>query len=115
MRISDWSSDVCSSDLLPTRGVRNDKLHRHGWRQCPQPGDQPENDDRKTAFDDEARAQQRLRPWRVLFLARLRKCRSGRASCRERVCQYVSISLVPRSFKKQTDNNIQRVYYIYIS
>src|SRR3546814_8339904 len=45
MRISDWSSDVCSSDLwlLPTRGVRNDKLHRHGWRQCPQPGDQPEN------------------------------------------------------------------------
>jgi hypothetical protein len=33
-----------------------------------QPGDEPENDDRKTAFDDEARAQQRLRPWRVLFL-----------------------------------------------
>src|SRR3546814_11838415 len=29
----------------------------------------------------------------------------GRASCRERVCQYVSISCVPVSFKIQTNNH----------
>src|SRR3546814_19847932 len=28
MRISDWSSDVCSSDLLPRRGRRQDLLRR---------------------------------------------------------------------------------------
>src|SRR3546814_18312186 len=31
----------------------------------------------------------------------------GRASCRERVCQYVSISVVAVSLKKKTHNNTQ--------
>src|SRR3546814_5739113 len=28
MRISDWSSDVCSSDLRPAHSVGHDRLHR---------------------------------------------------------------------------------------
>src|SRR3546814_11185804 len=31
MRISDWSSDVCSSDLLPRDGARH-RVGHHGWR-----------------------------------------------------------------------------------
>src|SRR3546814_3356138 len=32
MRISDWSSDVCSSDLSYSYGTTLLKLHRHDWR-----------------------------------------------------------------------------------
>src|SRR3546814_19167135 len=32
----------------------------------------------------------------------------GRASCRERVCQYVSISVVAVALKKKQDKNIQK-------
>src|SRR3546814_15354772 len=32
----------------------------------------------------------------------------GRASCRERVCQYVSISVVAVSFKKKSKSNINK-------
>src|SRR3546814_11466179 len=31
MRISDWSSDVCSSDLIGTRGRRPDSRWEWGW------------------------------------------------------------------------------------
>src|SRR3546814_14155354 len=31
MRISDWSSDVCSSDLKPRRGARWSDAHRHQY------------------------------------------------------------------------------------
>src|SRR3546814_3596864 len=74
MRISDWSSDVCSSDL----GQRF-ALHIL--------------DDGRSAPMDMARLQQRFEqcPVRVggreHHLAHLVKI--GRASCRERVCQYV--------------------------
>src|SRR3546814_4994005 len=71
MRISDWSSDVCSSDLP--------RLHRGG-------------DDR------EEKQRLRRRRGRILCGAGDRDQRIdrreaekeiGRASCRERVCQYV--------------------------
>src|SRR3546814_3482426 len=64
MRISDWSSDVCSSDLIVGRnvekaldlpGVQVDREHAVGARG----GDEVGNE------------------------------QIGRASCRERVCQYV--------------------------
>src|SRR3546814_9606624 len=74
MRTSDWSSDVCSSDLtLPSKFnlgnvilmVRTKKL-------------------RKTDYHDLAELE------RSPLLADLRCNREiGRASCRERVCQYV--------------------------
>src|SRR3546814_8437025 len=88
MRISDWSSDVCSSDLL-----KIDELHlRHGlfsggmseemsrevvWRRdavCVMPYD-PRTD--QVVLIEQFRA------------AALYNGEIGRASCRERVCQYV--------------------------
>src|SRR3546814_2026671 len=65
MRISDWSSDVCSSDLLLVAGGPIvDVLFRRG------------------AFDaaDAAATGATLAAYAVEI---------GRASCRERVCQYV--------------------------
>src|SRR3546814_4006516 len=64
MRISDWSSDVCSSDLVEcARGGARARLRNVQKRV--QIGPSP--DLRETLADDEI----------------------GRASCRERVCQYV--------------------------
>src|SRR3546814_18401753 len=86
MRISDWSSDVCSSDLLrqPHRMALEPlgqimggglsfqgRVHRQHDLVDPARGD---------ASD---------------------KGEIGRASCRERVCQYVSISVVAVSLKKK--------------
>src|SRR3546814_1876213 len=81
MRISDWSSDVCSSDLL-ARGesggdVRDFDLHplRSAKAAVPAvPGDRRDGDQGHRA--QEAR--------RELGAGQI-----GRASCRERVCQYV--------------------------
>src|SRR3546814_4673167 len=85
MRISDWSSDVCSSDLLspPTIEARDrrrrivpglDRPHRLPARRSPAT---PRVDHSET-----------LAPGRRHRLfARPRQI--GRASCRERVCQYM--------------------------
>src|SRR3546814_20845759 len=88
MRISDWSSDVCSSDLPdrestppypPGRAVLR-RAASEGWR--PRSAARP------------ASAHAAIRP--------RRRPEIGRASCRERVCQYVSISVVDVSLKKKT-------------
>src|SRR3546814_5329057 len=88
MRISDWSSDVCSSDLRRVAG-------RQGARDAAQHVDRGiavalrdgavEHD---MAVDDAAhRVGDRL----VMIVAfdQNREQEIGRASCRERVCQYV--------------------------
>src|SRR3546814_2069809 len=71
MRISDWSSDVCSSDLLAKqlgRAPANETLNRI---------------DAVPGFLDRAKCdvEQHIVPVEVGEI--------GRASCRERVCQYV--------------------------
>src|SRR3546814_8880056 len=71
MRISDWSSDVCSSDLLEALDAAFLTRTLEEWRE---------------AFTDWDA------PWEVI--QNLRELVSdpqeiGRASCRERVCQYV--------------------------
>src|SRR3546814_12562751 len=90
MRISDWSSDVCSSDLgvpaqppfrLPPRLHPLQRLHtraRGGRGLCAGP----------LATANPA---QQCRPDGQI----------GRASCRERVCQYVYIPVVAVSLKKK--------------
>src|SRR3546814_16435838 len=97
MRISDWSSDVCSSDLTcatwprcRTRGSSSAPCRRSSaawgrsrcvrWRGC-------------------TKCPERARPVHAAV-------EIGRASCRERVGQYVEISVVAGSVKKkiQTDN-----------
>src|SRR3546814_15837650 len=104
MRISDWSSDVCSSDLFGAQlalvsGLTQDARARKAA---------PVAKAREGDFNELQAVQIRDQPPRIL--ARLEPHRGrvglfekgverdrrqlGRASCRERVCQYVSDSVV---------------------
>src|SRR3546814_1144084 len=79
MRISDWSSDVCSSDLegRARATVSQDRLHplfADHSRQCQGGGSAA----RRGGRDGLAPEQHRIYRRQI-----------GRASCRERVCQYV--------------------------
>src|SRR3546814_2781801 len=71
MRISDWSSDVCSSDLPSTESPRNSSLSLEAWPAC------SAHHERCTRAGAR-RSGSRPTPRQI-----------GRASCRERVCQYV--------------------------
>src|SRR3546814_6779494 len=82
MRISDWSSDVCSSDLLRGEGrlAPSEQRRQHLARLVAVVVD------RLLAEDHEVRfllLDQRLQDLRH------RQRQIGRASCRDRVCQYV--------------------------
>src|SRR3546814_5250975 len=90
MRISDWSSDVCSSDLHPAVLAEAGEEHLHLFARGVL----------RLVEDDEAvcqRAPAHEGDRRDLDLARCqppldlfgRHAEIGRASCRERVCQYV--------------------------
>src|SRR3546814_4994552 len=79
MRISDWSSDVCSSDLgrgrsRPHGGARAER----GPRRRIRPAATRPDDGGGPAGGDARR-----------YGASLGRGEIGRASCRERVCQYV--------------------------
>src|SRR3546814_10554729 len=69
MRISDWSSDVCSSDLLQPAVAGQHRLQQFAPRRA-----------------EIAAAE--LAP-HLAMDDKLRRAEIGRASCRERVCQYV--------------------------
>src|SRR3546814_2390711 len=75
MRISDWSSDVCSSDLAGDEILVSDSVYRPTRRFCDHV---PKRLGVKTIYYD---------PLIGGAIASLIKI--GRASCRERVCQYV--------------------------
>src|SRR3546814_8732350 len=82
MRISDWSSDVCSSDLLAAYASNRRLLISRDVTQIEKL--------ETTRRDFVANVSHELRtPLTVLagFLETLREI--GRASCRERGCQYV--------------------------
>src|SRR3546814_4231831 len=70
MRISDWSSDVCSSDLARERVDIVSGLH---------PAEQQREDDARLHLAASVK--------RADCVAA--ESQIGRASCRERVCQYV--------------------------
>src|SRR3546814_14877973 len=110
MRTSDWSSDVCSSDLhaiaalrdctralqraahvrfAPDRHSAADVAFDHSCIFAEQHGSASLAGQRFAQFDER------------LPLA----LEIGRASCRERVCQYVSISVVAVLLKKKTTQN----------
>src|SRR3546814_14698345 len=108
MRISDWSSDVCSSDLLADADdatlldigigtgqqevavlralAAQDRLPRRLHIVGIEPG--------PSMLADAERSFAALGAELGLEI--------GRASCRERVCKYVSISVVAVSLKKKT-------------
>src|SRR3546814_11768966 len=94
MRISDWSSDVCSSDL--NAGERRFRI-----LQQPQPLLQRRGARRRQTLDQRSGQigiARRQRLARALF----ERGKIGRASCRERVCQYVLISVVAVSVKNKS-------------
>src|SRR3546814_19611797 len=88
MRISDWSSDVCSSDLC------------HDFRQ--HDGEQPDHGVRsqwqctiqRFGVGEHRAHLHRRSEGRPGGAGGTLYNKIGRASCRERVCQYVSISVV---------------------
>src|SRR3546814_18823243 len=101
MRISDWSSDVCSSDLAA--------LQPHP--QCPiigmeelcvvaaiRPADFPADGLRHGLYRRPVAAADAVFQ-RLQFAHAIGEI--GRASCREGVCQYVKISVVAGSVKKE--------------
>src|SRR3546814_19253414 len=98
MRISDWSSDVCSSDLRVwlERGMGRVRLQRlrRALRRHPQ---LPQYE--RLVLGGVVEALQAAG-----FAAVAGQI--GRASCRERVCQYVSISVVAVSLKKKKTSTI---------
>src|SRR3546814_5567428 len=83
MRISDWSSDVCSSDLTT----------RHGYLECNVPllvnADSLRGTGQLPKFEDDLFATQVGDSRRYLIPTAEVPLKIGRASCRERVCQYV--------------------------
>src|SRR3546814_20761881 len=99
MRISDWSSDVCSSDLrseMAAKGAnylrRNNMVRRDGWI-VQLPG--PDNALGQVKFDmrNDYAIYLHDTPAQHLFESAQRHrshgCEIGSASCRERVCQSV--------------------------
>src|SRR3546814_11755972 len=99
MRISDWSSDVCSSDLqrdydmLPGRIEAIEKEMAEIESDLSDGGLFTRDHARFTALTgqlDKLRAEKAAAEDRWLALAEeVEALQIGRASCRERVCQYV--------------------------
>src|SRR3546814_15152439 len=105
MRMSDWSSDVCSSDLarqrLPHDGIAGQALIARQVLPRRAQGDA------QAVLD----AQRAALPDRLVVRAHQRVPRAfvpiGRASCRERVCPYVWISVVPVSLITKIHTRLQ--------
>src|SRR3546814_14659413 len=92
MRISDWSSDVCSSDLFEHTGITAGSeidVAAHGEVAA---GELTAHVEFACWPGERTQAEQ---------VAIQLGQQIGRASCRERVCQYVSISVVAVSLKKK--------------
>src|SRR3546814_17797489 len=119
MRISDWSSDVCSSDLLPWSNVAHVWTKSEGspsadgryW--CFMADTDPFNIRGVFTYDLQTQSvigarSLSSRPDHVSMSPSGRYCvisggdvsEIGRATCRERVCQYVLISGVALSLKQ---------------
>src|SRR3546814_17313598 len=96
MRISDWSSDVCSSDLTAPSRLERKRNHAQAMRdQC-----------NAAKAGDHAKHKRSEPPARQgLFRQHPKRAQcdpeTGRAPCRDRVFQSVSLSVVGVSLKKK--------------
>src|SRR3546814_13847953 len=96
MRISDWSSDVCSSDL----GLAAD----HQARNHPErgPGEDEYHEGARSIFpvaEPTSHCRSPVRRARGIWHERRQMSQIGRASCRERGCPLVMISVVAVTIK----------------
>src|SRR3546814_6730049 len=87
MRISDWSSDVCSSDLQPQQLL---VVHTHA---LPRQQDAEATEPNRLRSPASSRSRRRTSgasavTWRRTVFG-FTSIKIGRASCRERVCPYV--------------------------
>src|SRR3546814_21199503 len=96
IRISDWSSDVCSSDLPALFDAYDTALQQ-------------------LAGGTRAAGALRRFEWTLLRETGYGTDQIGRASGRERVCQYVSISVVADSLKKKQKEIFIITYYRSVS
>src|SRR3546814_15833511 len=103
MRISDWSSDVCSSDLRATRQVDDLGRLRLDLRIALVIGEANQS---VGVGHVQIIAHQRHAERRVEVFQK----KIGRASCRERVCQYVWISVVAGQLKTKTNSSKKQRY-----
>src|SRR3546814_9327483 len=88
MRISDWSSDVCSSDLVQLNVAEwADGMHAHPLATLPAPAHLPPAGEGARRADEGASAASCF--WVSPESRSRARFEIGRASCRERVCQYV--------------------------
>src|SRR3546814_17582198 len=97
MRISDWSSDVCSSDLAARPERRNAALVRHLGQRV---GLVHELRKLRRAKEFTYRGDRGLGVDQVVRHHR-RQVEIGRAKGRERVCQYVKIPVVAVTLRKK--------------
>src|SRR3546814_16797700 len=86
MRISDWSSDVCSSDLASLLAEMMANINNH-------------YDELVAILIADGGRPRATAEWEIKWV------QNGRAPCRERVCQYVKISVVGVSLQKKTREN----------
>src|SRR3546814_13965482 len=108
MRISDWSSDVCSSDLTPERPGPDPDAEAVAVDESPSEHDMSRAPAAAAADPAPAYRRKARRAWSGDLVRNLRLCDGwdrggqarerypagiGSASCRERVCQFVSISV----------------------
>src|SRR3546814_15406084 len=113
MRISDWSSDVCSSDLSSstTSPRREEERIEKGRTQEHSHGkDNDERPDRATRPQPARQtkgATQDAPPRLALSPHRQRRRQTGRAPCREGVCQSVSIAVVAVPLKNKKKKKTQ--------
>src|SRR3546814_1090706 len=93
MRISDWSSDVCSSDLLPVKGYASG--HFHFLANTPIKRVEDLAGKRIRSYGWARVKMYELLDISPIFMSYadiyegIERGEIGRASCRERVCQYV--------------------------
>src|SRR3546814_19466299 len=92
MRISDWSSDVCSSDLLGKLQVLQDSQIRAVQQKLAQAGVRSKDLAVAVIFGPIVLP--------ILFGGLALCLKIGRAACRERVCTFVKSSVVAGSVKK---------------
>src|SRR3546814_10967992 len=105
MRISDWSSDVCSSDLTYSLVIDDALIEAvEAHQQHNEEGDSVGDDDAPEERTERAQSSLPVRE----IQAQLRQ-EIGRASCRERVCQYGEISVDAVSFKKKKKQHKKRI------